>query len=256
MPRRASTATICSRQALLRLISRCVAHSRLICIISSGSVVAMPRGQPRPLSQQAQRTQPRATISAVPITTPSAPRAMAFKHVVGRADAARGDQRDLVANALGHQELVHLGDGVLDGHGDVLLGDVGRRAGAAVAAVQVDDVRPGVVAAHRHHVHVGGRGDLHAHQAVRVHLLDPVQVLLVVLHAVDAVEGEGLNRALPATASRMRATGGVFLSPSRWPPRPGLAPCAYLNSTMRTRWMVSSRTPNRPVATWVITWSS
>ena len=61
------------------LMRRWVAHSRLICIMSSGSVVAMPRGQPRPLSQQAQRTQPSAIISAVPMTTPSAPRAMALR---------------------------------------------------------------------------------------------------------------------------------------------------------------------------------
>jgi hypothetical protein len=62
----------------MRLIKRCVAQSRLISIINSGSVLAMPRGQPRPLSQHAQRTQPSATISAVPMTTPSAPSAMAF----------------------------------------------------------------------------------------------------------------------------------------------------------------------------------
>ena len=53
-------------------------------------------------------------------------------------------------------------------------------------------------------------------------------------------------------ASRMAATAGVFLSPSRCPPRPGFAPCAYLNSTMRARWIVSSRTPKSPVATCVI----
>jgi len=70
--------TMRSRQACMRLISRCVAHSKLISIISSGSVLAMPRGQPRPLSQQAQRTQPKATMSAVPMTTPSAPSATAF----------------------------------------------------------------------------------------------------------------------------------------------------------------------------------
>ena len=61
-------------------------------------------------------------------------------HVVGRADAAAGDHRDLVADALVHQELVHAVDGVLDRHGDVLLGDVRRRARAAVAAVEVHDV--------------------------------------------------------------------------------------------------------------------
>ena len=57
------------------------------------------------------------------------------------------------------------------------------------------------------------------------------------------------------TASLMRATSGVFLSCSRWPPRPGFAPWAYLNSRIGERWMVSSRTPNRPVAICVITWS-
>ena len=70
-----------------------------------------------------------------------------------------------------------LGDGVLDGHGDVLLGDVGRRAGAPVAAVQVHDMRPGIEAPYRHHVDVGGRGDFHAHQTVRIHLLDPVPAI-------------------------------------------------------------------------------
>ena len=89
------------------------------------------------------------------------------------------------------KKLVHLGDGVLDGHGDVFLGDVRRGAGAAVAAVQLDHVGPGVIAAHRHHVHVRGGGDLHRHQGPGVHFLDPVEVLLVVLHGIDAVEGEG-----------------------------------------------------------------
>jgi len=40
------------------------------------------------------------------------------------------------------------------------------------------------------------------------------------------------------------------------PSRPGLAPWAYLNSTILTLFIVSSRTPKSPVATWVMTWSS
>src|SRR2546426_2422572 len=67
--------------------------------------------------------------------------------------------------------------------------------------------------------------------------------------------GNGEKRDVPATVSRIFATTGVFLSPSRCPPRPGFAPCAYLISTRRARWTVSSRTPNIPVATCVITWS-
>src|SRR3989339_2141399 len=45
---------------------------------SSGSVVAIPRGQPLPLSQLPHLTHPIATRSAVPMTAQSAPRVMAF----------------------------------------------------------------------------------------------------------------------------------------------------------------------------------
>ena len=57
---------------------------------------------------------------------------------------------------------------------------------------------------------------------------------------------------VPITVSRILATSGVTLSPRRCPPRPGLAPWAYLNSTIGAYRIVSSRTPKRPVATWVI----
>ena len=88
------------------------------------------------------------------------------------------------------KELVHLRHRVLDGHGDILLGDVRRRAGSAVTAVQLDDVRAGVKAADSHHVHVRRRGDLDGDQGPRVDRLDPVDMLLVVLHRVDTVKGE------------------------------------------------------------------
>src|SRR3989442_7182672 len=67
--------------------------------------------------------------------------------------------------------------------------------------------------------------------------------------------GNGEKRDVPATVSRIFATTGVFLSTRSCPPRPGFAPWAYLISTRRARWTVSSRTPNIPVATCVITWS-
>src|SRR3972149_8315816 len=48
-------------------------------------------------------------------------------------------------------------------------------------------------------------------------------------------KGKGENSDVHATASRMDATTSVVLPPRRWPPSPGLAPCAYLNSTKRAR---------------------
>ena len=53
-------------------------QSESVMVCSSGSVVAMPLGHPRPLSQLPHRTHPIATRSDVPMTAPSAPSAMAF----------------------------------------------------------------------------------------------------------------------------------------------------------------------------------
>jgi len=47
-----------------------------------------------------------------------------------------------------------LGDGILNRHGDVFLGNIRRGAGAAVAAVDMDDVRAGIVRTHGYHVHI------------------------------------------------------------------------------------------------------
>ena len=110
--------------------------------------------------------------------------------IVGRAYSAAGDQRHLVADALVREEIVHLADGVFDGHGDILLGDVRRRAGPAVAAVNVDDMRAGGVAAHRHHIHVRRRRYLRRDQGPPVDVLYPVDVLHVVFDGIDAVERE------------------------------------------------------------------
>ena len=58
------------------------------------------------------------------------------------------------------KELVNSADRILDRHGNILLGDVRRGAGSAVAAVQMDDMPAGVVDAHGNHVDVVRRGDL------------------------------------------------------------------------------------------------
>ena len=106
------------------------------------------------------------------------------------ADAAAGDERHLVADALVRQEIVHLADGIFDGHGDVLLGDVRRRAGSAVAAVDVNDMRAGGITADRDHIHVRRRRYLRRNQGAPVDVLDPVDVLHVVFDGIDAVERE------------------------------------------------------------------
>ena len=111
-------------------------------------------------------------------------------HVPGGTRAAADDQGDSVADAFGDQELVHFRDRVFDGHRDVLLGDVGCRAGAAIAAVQMDDVGACVVAADRDHVDIVRGGHLYRDQGAFIHFLDPIEVLLVILDGVHAVKRE------------------------------------------------------------------
>ena len=90
-----------------------------------------------------------------------------------------------------------LGDSVLYGHGNVFLGNVRRRPGAAIAAIQVDNVCSRVIATHRHHVHVCGSRDLNGNQHPRIDLFDPVHVFLVILHRIDRVEGKGRKEGIP-----------------------------------------------------------
>ena len=48
-----------------------------------------------------------------------------FYKIVSGPDAAGGNEGHCIPGALSLQEIVHLGYGVLDGHRDVLLGNVG-----------------------------------------------------------------------------------------------------------------------------------
>ena len=73
---------------------------------------------------------------------------------MGRAYSPAGDKRHLVTDAFIREKIVHLANGVFDGHGDVLFGNVRRRAGSAIAAVNVDNMCAGGIAAHGNHVHI------------------------------------------------------------------------------------------------------
>ena len=68
----------CLDQDAYILMIRCAPHSGSMRRLSSGSVVVIPTWQPLPRSQLPQCVQPTATASAVPITHPSAPNAIAF----------------------------------------------------------------------------------------------------------------------------------------------------------------------------------
>ena len=86
---------------------------------------------------------------------------------------------------------MHAVDGVFDRHGDILLGDVRRRAGPAVTAVEMDYVGAGVIGADGHHVDVDRRGDLGREQRPGIDVLDPIEVFFVIFDGIDTVEREG-----------------------------------------------------------------
>ena len=149
-------------------------------------------------------------------------------HVERRAHPARGHEHHLVADALAFQEAVHLGDRIFQRHGDILLGYLGRGARAPIGAVQVHDVRARIVAAHRHHVHVGRGRNLDRDQGLRIDRLDPVHVFLVILHRVDAVEGKRRKEAGAFHGLAHLCHGPGHLAPQQVPAQARLGPLRVL----------------------------
>src|SRR5438876_3182305 len=84
-----------------------------------------------------------------------------LRHIVRSPDPTARHQRDLVPDPFGNEILVNLRNRILDRHGNILLRNLRRRTGPAVAAVNVDDVRASIVAPDSHHVHISWRRDLH-----------------------------------------------------------------------------------------------
>ena len=83
---------------------------------------------------------------------------------------------------------MHAGDRKFDRHSDVLLGDLRRRARSTIAAIDLQNVRAGIVGAHCHHVDIGRRRNFHRDKRLGINGLDPIDVLLMVLDGINAVK--------------------------------------------------------------------
>ncbi len=145
------------------------------------------------------------------------------------------------------------GYGVLDRHGDVLLGYLRGRPGAPYLAVQVHMLRSGVIGSlwppspRRWGVETftdSRAGDLWRRSSPGASCGPP--------RNIRCGTGKGRRSMSRGQPPSSWATSGVFLSPSRWPPSPGLAPWAYLNSTIGRAYGLLLDT-KRPVAIWVTT---
>ncbi len=97
--------------------------------------------------------------------------------VVSCPDTPASDEGDLVANPFLLQEFVDLWYGQLNRHGDVLLGYLRCRSSAAIAAVEVDDMRTCVVRADCDHVYVVRSADLDREYRLRIDSLYPIEML-------------------------------------------------------------------------------
>src|SRR5207302_3830660 len=105
-----------------------------------------------------------------------------LRHIVRSPNPPTRHQRDLVTHPFGHEILVDLRNRILYRHGNILLRNLRRRSGPAIAAVDVDDVRASIVAPDSHHVDVSRGRDLYRYKRSWVDGLDPVNMLLVILH--------------------------------------------------------------------------
>jgi len=118
------------------------------------------------------------------------------------------------------------------------------------------DMSAGIINANSHHVHVHGSGDLGREQRPGIDVRNPIQMFFVIFDGINAVERERRKqRSAHHRLAQGRDAGRVLVA-QQVPAQAGLGAWAYLNSTILARCMVSSDTPKRPVATWVITLSA
>ncbi len=112
-------------------------------------------------------------------------------HIMGCPDATTGNHRDLVSDTFLLQKPMDLGKRILDGHGDIFLGNIGSRASATIAPVQMNDMGACIITSHSHHIHISGRGDLDRHQRLGIHRLYPIHMLFMIFHRIDTVKRKG-----------------------------------------------------------------
>ena len=112
-------------------------------------------------------------------------------HIKGVPDAAAGDQTDLVSCPFFHKESVNFWNGIFNGHGNILFGNVRGCTRTAVTAVNVNDMGTGMIGAYGNHVHIRGGGYFYGAQDIMVNFLHPVHMLFMVFNRIDGVEREG-----------------------------------------------------------------
>src|SRR5207302_53828 len=87
-----------------------------------------------------------------------------------------------------HEIIVDLWNRILYRHRNVLLRNLRRRTRPTITTVDMDDVRSSIVAPNRHHIHIRRRRHLHRHKRAGIHRLEPVNMLLVILHRIDTMK--------------------------------------------------------------------
>ena len=135
---------------------------------------------------------------------------------------------DAVAQAVGHERLLGLGEAELPGQAGVLDGGERRGARAAVVAGDQDHVGLGLGDAGGHGADADLGDELHRDARRGVGDLQVVDELRDVLDRVDVVVR---RRRDERDAGRGVADAGdlrLTLWPGSWPPSPGLAPWAIL----------------------------
>ncbi len=160
-------------------------------------------------------------------------------HICRIADAAPGDQRDLVADPLPAQAFIHRRQGQFNRDADIVA-DPGRRgAGAAAEAVDRDDVRAAARNAARNGRHIVNRRDFDDNRLfVLRRLLERIDQLTQVFNRIDVVMGCRRNR-IGSFRDHARTGNGVRdLSPRQMSADAGFCALADLDLNRRAGFQV------------------
>src|SRR5206468_7717632 len=120
-----------------------------------------------------------------------------LSYVISRPDSSAGHQDHFIADTFLDKEAMHLRNGQLYRHCNVLLGNLWCRSRAAISTINLNNMRSSIVASHGHHINVRGCRDFDRDKRIGIDGFNPVNVFLVIFNRIDTVKRKWRKQADP-----------------------------------------------------------
>ena len=92
---------------------------------------------------------------------------------------------------------MHLRNGQLDRHCNILLGNLGCRSRTAISTINLNNMRSSIVASHSDHINIRRCRDFDRDERIGIDNFNPVNVFLVIFNRIDTVKRKWRKQADP-----------------------------------------------------------